>query len=954
MPLPERKTTASALILCISIAAGFAATASLTQSYYPSPPRPVLTVVTEYRQASAEEIDRRISSPVERKGSTLSGAVSTYSVSTQGKSSVYIVFDLKTSGDTAALRLRKAISEILQELPSAIAGPSVYEGGEESLPVWAAAFPEERREEAERFAEEAEMISSKLRVEGPPKIKRSYQIRLDTLTAAGAGITHSSLLSNFSTSLQQNRWESPKGSIRYSRDGFGRLLMGGSSNSSIPIEETTGVFLTGREKTSIERINGTPSLFVSVYNEGGEQTVYLCSLLEKLRKKHTCGRTVLNRGRSIGDILEEILVSVGIGVLLVCILLSRNIRVSSTFPLFITLPLALFGAAGALKATGASLNMMTLSGAAVSIGLCVDTSVLAFEFTRIHGFSAFKKHVSSPILLSTLTTAAVFFPLPFFPPEVRVQFAGFAGVIVPALAISTVYTLYGLPNLLKGSDTLSLRTYYRHRAVRKVLRRTLPFRRFFAPSILLLLLLTSFAVFLLGFLSFSPYPDVPNPSLQLRYEFPQGTVLNAVDTALRPVEEHLNPLAKEVRVSASREQGTITVTPEDSFLKKDILKAVESRFKSIQFGGTLFAAPEESRAASIPLYFFAPTFPSASDRALEGVRDIVATLPSSRVSLHFKNPMPLYRINTYPFGGYSPPTPPLSSAAELFWAVSDTPFEKAIFSDREYDLKMKPTLHGSFPLSLRVLSSSLGSGAGASAALLNNFLSIEKSSSHGTFYRRNSVPSAGITVHTHTLSREEGGAVLQELFPDALIDPDYESEKFLKRNILLFILTALLFITILLYGYFGCFLSTVATLMQIPLSYILPVYILSILELDLSIPTLAGFLLLAGVSVNNGIILFGSCGEKEEQGAVLRLADKERPLMLSALTTAAGVLPTALTGISSGGVLSPLSLVIASGTIGSYMLLFVQTGLLSGYHDRFSRIKRLSETNRTPRRPTGG
>ncbi|MFP4178735.1 MAG: efflux RND transporter permease subunit [Spirochaetaceae bacterium] len=929
--MPGKKTAVSGLLLPILTAAAFTAASLLSQSYYPAPPKPVLTVISEYRQASAKEVDRRISVPIERAAAVLPGASSTYSVSTQGKSSVYVVFELGISGETAALRLRRALSDLLPELPSAVSGPSVYEGGEESLPVWAVAFPEDSRREAEEFAEKAEMLSPRLRVSGPPEIRRGYEVRMDTLTAAGAGVTQTSLLSGFSDLLQSAHYEFSRGSILYSGGGLDSLLSGSTYGTTVSAEETSSLLLSKKSKTSIERIDGAPSLFVWIYNEGGEHTVRLCGLLEKLRRTYPHSRTVLNRGSSIGGILGEIFLSVGAGIVLVCILLSRNSGFSSTFSLLISIPLALLGAAAALKAADTSLNMMTLSGAAVSIGLCVDTSVLAYEFTRIHGFRAFKSRVFSPILLSTLTTGAVFFPLPFFPPEIRVQFAGFAGVIIPALSVSTLYTLYGLPRLLPGSEDPLHRTLYRHISIKKVLRRTHLFRRFRVPTAFTLLLLTSGAVLLFGSLSFSPYPDIPEPSVHLRYEFPQGTVAEAVDAALRPVEEYMNSVAKEVRVSVTRERGTLTITPHSPQGKEDILAAAKGYFKRPGFGGSLFVSSKERRETSVPLYFFAADFPSAAANAQEAARKIGRSLPESDISFHFKDPMHLYRIGIYPGGPFPSPAAPLSSGSELFWALSETPFEKAILHSMEYDLTLKADLFGGPPRSLAALSSSLASAAETSLPPMDTFLRIRKESSHGTFYRRDTLPSAGITLHTDTLSRKEAGGVLQDFFPDALIDPDFEEELLLGRNIFLFLCAALVVIAILLYGYFGRVLSTAAAVLQIPLSYILPVYILSLLGLELSIPTLAGFLLLAGVSVNNGIVLFGGSGRED---AVLRLADKERPLMLSALTTAAGVLPTAFTGFSSGGVLAPLSLVIASGTFGSYLLLYVQTGLISGFNDR--------------------
>jgi multidrug efflux pump subunit AcrB len=173
------------------------------------------------------------------------------------------------------------------------------------------------------------------------------------------------------------------------------------------------------------------------------------------------------------------------------------------------------------------------------------------------------------------------------------------------------------------------------------------------------------------------------------------------------------------------------------------------------------------------------------------------------------------------------------------------------------------------------------------------------------------------------------------------VAPELKKEKRLRSYNILLLAAAFLIVALVLYAYFGYLSTTIACLLQIPLSYVLPALLLALLELPLSIPTLSGFLLLTGVSVNNGIVLFGggdsgSALLSADCDPLLDFAHKEHPLLLSALTTAAGVLPTALTGLGTAGVLAPLSIVVASGTAGSYLFLYLQCGLVLAWSDRRS------------------
>lgn len=907
----------------------------LPLSYLPEASRPVFLLRSSLRSASAEEIDRALSAPIERWARTLAEVEGTASLSQPGRSFVYVTFDIHSDGDEASLRLRRNLSEIAASLPEAVEGPWVRRGGEEESPIWAAAFPTHQEAEALRFADRASALSTELRIEAPAKQNRHLSIGVDGIRSASR-LSPSRGLALFDNQLRRRRISFPGGGEvelssaeeLFDPAGLARSLDG--RLSTYP-----------KEKETIQRIDGEPCLFVSAFSYTEQETMRLCRKLEHLRREYPEARTVFNRGEKIGGLFKEVLLTVPAGILLVGLLLHRRGGGLSSLALFATIPVSLSTSFLSLLITGNSLNLMSLAAAAVSVGLCIDGSVLAFTVLRLHGRKAFRRHTAMPVLLSSLTTAAVFLPLAFFPPQLRLRFEDFALVLLPSLAASTLYTLFLLPLLIQREEDPIRRVLDEHRAYRSVFLLSLPARRHFLLSAALVALVLSLVFLLSPRLTFVPYPPLPSTSARFRYEFPPGTLSEYREHALQPVEAHLLSLGEDVRLFISEGEAEVSAVPKGALSKRSLTENLEKRFSRLSFGGRLFIDEVDNRRdrtereeAAVPVLFFAPSYREACARALQGANGI-SDIPGLEVSLHFTKPSPLIGLRLAPrafsLGAFRE-----GALSDLFWSLTDAPFERSLIGGTEKELYFRgefPAKNGSaLSTVLRNIGLQKTADGPPAPPYLFDLVSVERSSTYHRFHRRDAVACAGFTVRAKGLRKDDLIARLCPRLPGAICAPDRGRELALGRSILLFIFSAVLVVAVLLYAYFKELRPSLATLLQIPLSYILPILLLLITGTSLSVPVLAGFLLLTGVSVNNGIVLFGS--GKGENDLIPRFAAKNRPLMLSAFTTAAGVLPSALAGFSPGGVLAPLSMVIASGIVGSLLFLYVQAGLLLARRDR--------------------
>ena len=120
-------------------------------------------------------------------------------------------------------------------------------------------------------------------------------------------------------------------------------------------------------------------------------------------------------------------------------------------------------------------------------------------------------------------------------------------------------------------------------------------------------------------------------------------------------------------------------------------------------------------------------------------------------------------------------------------------------------------------------------------------------------------------------------------------------------------------------------------LLQIPCSFVCPILALKALSWSFTLPVLIGLILTSGIAVNNAILVFVDLrGDRITVERVYKaFVKKMRPLVVSSLTTIAGVMPLLISGKAGRGVLAPLSLTVAMGIAGSLVALVVTLSVVA-------------------------
>ncbi|MGK7391939.1 MAG: efflux RND transporter permease subunit [Candidatus Cyclobacteriaceae bacterium M2_1C_046] len=448
---------------------------------YPSVDPPIITVSTSYPGASADIIETQITEPLEESVNGIEGIKSLSSVSRDGRSTITVEFGLDSDLEAAANDVRDKVSQAVRRLPPDADPPVVSKADADSQPIIALRiFSQERNllemsEIADNlFKENFQTIAgvSSVMIWG----EKRYSIRLwmDPDKLAAYRITP---LEVYEAVNAQNL-ELPSGRIEGSSTELtvrtlGRLNTPEEFNSLIIREDDSGVirftdigraeFFPENDRTVL-KTNSIPMVITAIVPQPGSNNLEIAeSFYERLERIKTNLPTDIEVAvafdnttyikDSINEVQQTILVAF-ILVVLIIFLFLRDWR--TTFIPVITVPIALIGSFFLMYIFGFSINVLTLLGIVLAIGLVVDDAIVVLEniYTKIEGGEDPEKagklgtkEIFFAVISTTVALTAVFFPIIFLQGITGRLFREFGVVVAGSVIISSFVALTLAPML---------------------------------------------------------------------------------------------------------------------------------------------------------------------------------------------------------------------------------------------------------------------------------------------------------------------------------------------------------------------------------------------------------------------------------------------------------------------------------------------------------------------------
>ncbi len=455
-------TTVSATLAFVLL--GAVSLGKLPVSLLPDVSLPVLTIRTGYPGAAASEVSRFISEPIEEAVAATPGLVDLRSVSRNGEAVTTLRFSWGTDMATTVLQVRERLDNARANLPDRADRPTLLtsDPGERPIAVLGLTGPGDLRSIArtatEVHARRLEQLAgvSSVAVVGDPKDE--IRVDVDPEKARALGIT----TDDVARAVRDANAGAPGGNVRRGQFRFALRALTefqtvgevvhtpvGPARAGITLGDIGSVALGSADPVTMTRLDGAPAVGMVVYKDAGANTVAVTDAIYKTIETLAAEfpevkiKVVAAQAQFVSDALSNLgqeIVLGGILSLIVIVLFLRDLRGSIAIALII--PLSVLTALTLLQFLGVTINILSLGGLALGIGLLVDNAIVVAEATGRYKEQGLPdaeaarratEEVSAPLIAGTLTTVMVFGPIVF------VQ--GLAAALFRDLSLSVVVTL---------------------------------------------------------------------------------------------------------------------------------------------------------------------------------------------------------------------------------------------------------------------------------------------------------------------------------------------------------------------------------------------------------------------------------------------------------------------------------------------------------------------------------
>ncbi|MBF7073111.1 efflux RND transporter permease subunit [Glaciecola sp. MH2013] len=470
---------------------GFVSLSRLSINLLPELSYPTLTIRTDYVGAAPGEVEQLVSKPIEEAVGVVKGVRKVISASKAGQSDVVLEFEWGTEMDMASLEVREKLDVLW--LPLDVKRPLLLRFNPSMDPIMRYGLGARANtdsvdsdvmsvnttkrvrtyaeEEIKRRIESVEGVAS-VRVGGG--LENEVQVLINQERTSQLNISLNEIIQRLKDeNVNASGGRVEDGSQEYlvrtinqfeTLDDMRNIFIATREGRNIKLADVAEVVDSYKERSSITRFNGFEGVEIAIYKEGDANTVDVANAvskrLERLQQNMPNDyeiQQVYDQSKFIASAIDEVKSAAIIGGVLAMFILYFFLKnIWPTLIISISIPVSIIATFNLMNSYDISLNIMSLGGIALAIGLLVDNSIVVLENIDRHKKSnknskqaAAKgtSEVSMAIVASTLTTMAVFFPLVFVEGIAGQLFSDQALTVTFALAVSLVVALTLIPML---------------------------------------------------------------------------------------------------------------------------------------------------------------------------------------------------------------------------------------------------------------------------------------------------------------------------------------------------------------------------------------------------------------------------------------------------------------------------------------------------------------------------
>ena len=984
-----RKPVTTIMVTLMVFIAGIVSYFNLDQALMPDMDLPIAVVMTTYVGASPEEIEELISKPMEESLGSIANVDTVTSYSSTNSSMVLLQFVDGTDIDMAAVDMRDKIDQMKSTLPDAAGDPMVIKMDINAMPITIGVKAENMDLKSLNDLLEDNVANRLERIEGVASVSLSggitneVRITVDPVKLAGYGLTTSTL----SGLLAAENMNLPSGDLTQGNTTVAVRTIGEFTSvqeiNNLPIPTSTGAVIHLSDVAKVEQveadrdsftyINGEKGILLSVDKQSTANLVKVSQSLKdeiaKLQRDYPeleidmLSDTSDYIEMSLSNITETALLAAVIAFFVLLLFLKNAVTAGI---IAVSIPTSIMATFALMYVTDINMNMISMGGVAIGIGMLVDNSVVVLDsiyqyyergYTAAESAEIGAKEVSMAIIASTLTTVAVFLPMALIGGTTGAMMKNLSFTIMYALIASVVVALTFVPMacaLLLKRETktfvwknLKFLSFLDHwegaidtlsRKYEKLLKWALRHRKKTVLTVLLVIL--SLCSIPLAGMDFMASMDEGVATISV--DLPNGTDLDTTEETTLEVLYRLQDIPEADVVYANVGSGMLSSGTNSASITMNLVDAKDRKRSTEEVcddieklladipGADITVSSSDSAMGSLAsadvtmnVYGYdAATLVDVEDElvdklsGVEGLSDVEGstgdTVPEAKVTID-RAKASQYGITT------------ASVAGALSTAISGSTATQYKLDGTEIDVVIRyDTNSVNYLTDLNNLTVTSAYGT---QVPLSDVATVTMDESATTIMRENQKNYITISANADNMSTSEAQKLVEKAMADIEL-PDgctYEFSGMMEkmndtfRSLEIAMVVAVLLVYMIMASQFESLRYPFIVMFSMPLAITGAIIGLLITGNTITMPAMMGFVMLIGMVVNNGIVLVDYTNQLMDRGmncydALTSAGPRRlRPILMTTLTTVLGMVPMALATSEGSEMMQALAIAVIFG-----------------------------------------
>lgn len=1021
--LKHKVTTIMAYVLIVVF--GIMGFTSLPLALLPDIELPMAVVYTTYSNAGPQEVENMVTKTIESACASVSGMDEIQSLSSEGSSMVMVTFADGTDMDEAMVDLRDRIDRVKGFLPEDADAPMTMTIDVDAMPVVTVGLKGADLAELQAIAEDdiqpaLERIDGVASVDIAGGYENEIAIDTDADRLAGYGLSVSyiaQMLAAENIALPAGEVQSGDQSFSVRTDGeygsvsdIANTLIPLPTGGTVRLSEIANVYIAPKEQTAIAKIGGEPCITISVNKQSDTNTLQVAERAKDALNEVTALQPTLDwsllmdQSDMINMTVDSVVQNIVFGVLLAAIVLFVFLRdLGATAVISVSMPICIISVFLIMQVFDITMNMMSLGGIAMGVGMIVDNSIVVLEnifHYRSDGCDRFvscvegTKEVALSISASTLTTVAVFLPIGLSGGLSGMMFREFCITICSLLLASLLIALTLVPVLCYalldrgGKHRMRMPDTGHDIADRPLMRKYKELLAHFITHRKKAIIISgAMIVAFLGSIAIAGVelmPQMDESMVAIGIEMPVGSDLEdvsamadrAVDIALEQVPEiesiYYSTGGASMSTTSTANSASITVNLVDKSDRDRTSQQVADDLRpymqdlagaeiSVEASGTMDMSSMTGDAISVTLR--GDDYDKLSQTA-EQLAGQLAALPGAiEVSSSASEQVPeveitLNRANASRFG---------LTAATIGQAVRGELSGQTATQLKVNGEEITVTVRGDSraETSIDALKSVMiptQTGGSVPLSLVANVDTVLAPQSINRLNQSRTVTITGgaaDNVSTAEMSQAVQGVLDTFELPDGIT---YETGGEMEEMINTFtqlayaLVVALGLVYFVLASQFESFVMPVIIMTILPIGLLGSLFTLPLTGNKISMVAFIGVIMLAGTVVNSSIVLIDYMNIRRKRGedkdtAILNACPRRvRPVLMTTLTTVLGLLPMVFSNGEGAEMMRPMAIVMITGMVVSTIVTLLFTPVYYSLIDSLTQRVRTRSAERHARR----